>query len=34
MNKKIFGIRIGTILTVLLSAVVAFAIWLGVSVLG
>ena len=34
MNKKIFGIRIGTILTVLLSAVAAFAIWLGVSILG
>lgn len=34
MNKKIFGIRIGTILTAVLSLVAAFAIWLAVNVIG
>jgi hypothetical protein len=28
MNKKIFGIRIGTIISLLVCVLVAFAIWL------
>ena len=31
MNKKIFGIRLGTILTVVICIIVAFTIWMTVK---